>query len=242
MVSRDGKPMILTNHVRLAALLPGAVILLGALNPLTAGDLASTLARMDKAAAGFAGLTADIKSVSHTFIIKDTTEESGRMTLQRPKPRDTRMLVEFSKPEPRALSFAGRKVQIFYPKINTVQEYDLGKQSSLIDQFLLLGFGSTSSELRAGYDIKYLGESEAGGQMADRLELTPKSADARAHVNRIVLWLSQANGQPAQIQVFQPSKDYRLITYTRVALNPSLGKDAASLKLPKGVKRETPQK
>lgn len=234
--------MISKIHFRFPALLPGALILLGSLHQLPAGDLASTLARMDKAAAGFAGLTADIKSVSHTFIIKDTTEESGRMTLQRPKPRDTRMLVEFTKPEPRALSFAGRKVQIYYPKINTVQEYDLGKQSSLIDQFLLLGFGTTSSELRASYDIKYLGEGEAGGQMSDRLELTPKAAEARSHVNRIVLWLSQANGQPAQIQVFQPSKDYRLITYTRVALNPSLGKDAASLKLPKGVKRETPQK
>lgn len=234
--------MIFRTHFRIPALLPGALILIGAVNQLPAGDLASTLARMDKAAVGFSGLTADIKSVSHTFIIKDTTEEAGRMTLQRPKPRDTRMLVEFTRPEPRALSFAGRKVQIFYPKINTVQEYDLGKQSSLIDQFLLLGFGSTSSELRAGYDIKYAGEGEAGGQMSDRLELTPKSAEARAHVNRIVLWISQSNGQPAQIQVFQPSKDYRLITYTRVALNPSLGKDAASLKLPKGVKRETPQK
>lgn len=210
--------------------------------PLRAGDLDSTLARMDKAALGFTGLTADIKSVSHTFIIKDTTEETGRMTLQRPKPRQMQMLVEFTTPAPRAVAFAGRKVQMYYPKMNTVQEYDLGKQAALIDQFLLLGFGSTSTDLRANYDIKYGGESAAGGQSCDRLELTPKSAEARQHVSRISLWVSQANGQPAQLQVFMPSKDYRLITYTRVALNPSLGKGAASLKLPKGVKRETPQK
>ncbi len=234
--------MIRMTYFRFAAALTGALFLFGASSPAEAGDLASALARMDRAAVGFTGMTADIKSVSHTFIIKDTTEESGRMTLVRPKPKDMRMLVEFTTPAPRAVAFAGRKVQIFYPKINTVQEYDMGKQSSLIDQFLLLGFGTTSSELRAGYDIKYAGEGTAGGQACARLELTPKSAEARNHVARIALSLSQATGQPAQLQVFQPSKDYRLITYTNVALNPSLGKDAASLKLPKGVKRETPQK
>ncbi len=234
--------MICMTNFRLAAALAGTLLPFGAIVPIEAGDLATALARMDRAAVGFTGMTADIKSVSHTFIIKDTTEETGRMTLVRPRPKDMRMLVEFTAPSPRAVAFAGRKVQIHYPKINTVQEYDLGKQSSLIDQFLLLGFGTTSSDLRAGYDIKYLGEGEAGGQTCDRLELTPKSAEARNHVVRIALSLSRATGQPAQLQVFQPSKDYRLITYTRVALNPSLGKDAASLKLPKGVKRETPQK
>lgn len=232
--------MISTTKFSIAAALAAAILLPG--STVRAGDLASTMAGVDKAALGFAGLTADIKSVSYTFIIKDTTEESGRMTLQRPKPRQMRMLVEFTSPAPRAVAFAGRKVQMYYPKMNTVQEYDLGRQAALIDQFLLLGFGSTSSELRAGYDIQYGGESMAGGQMCDRLELTPKSSEARTHVSRISLWISQANGQPAQLQVFMPSKDYRLITYTRVALNPSLGKDAASLKLPKGVKRETPQK
>lgn len=241
MDSRDADLMIFTTKFSIAAI-AAAILLSGLGSPLRAADMASTLARMDKAALGFTGLSADLQSVSHTFIIKDTTEESGRMTLQRPKPRQMRMLVEFTKPEPRAVAFSGRKVQLYYPKMNTVQEYDLGAQAALIDQFLLLGFGTTSSDLRAGYDIKYGGENTAGGQLSDLLELTPKSAEARQHVARISLWISQANGQPSQIQVFMPSKDYRLITYTRVALNPSLGKDAASLKLPKGVKRETPQK
>ena len=34
--------------------------------------------------------------------------------------------------------------QIYYPKSNTVEEYDLGKERAMIDQFLLLGFGSSS--------------------------------------------------------------------------------------------------
>jgi len=217
-------------------------VVLAACGSVAAGDLDSTLARIDKAAQGFRGLTASIKNVSHTFIIKDTTEETGTMTLYRAKAKDTRMLVEFIAPAPRAVAFGGRKVQVYYPKINTVQEYDLGKQASLIDQFLLLGFGTTSSELKNSYEIKYLGPGEAAGQTCGRLELVPKSAEARNHVSRIELWVADDTGLPAQLQVFQPSRDYRLITYTKVKVNPTLTDDSVKLKLPKGVKKETPQR
>jgi outer membrane lipoprotein-sorting protein len=208
---------------------------------IPAQSLDSTLQRMDKSAAGFRGLTARIKKNSHTHVINDDSIESGNITLLRPKPKDLRMLVEFSEPQVRAVAYENRKVQIFYPKINTVQEYDLGKQSSLIDQFLLLGFGTSGGELTRNYDIKY-GEAETvAGTKAERLELTPKSAEARQHVRRIDIWVGP-DGVPVQQKVYQPSKDYVQITYTDIKVNPALPPTAARLQLPKGVKKETPQK
>lgn len=207
-----------------------------------AEPLQHALARLDKAATGFRGLTANIKKTSYTAIIKESTEEQGRMTLFRPKPKDLRMLVEFDKPEVRAVAFQNRKIQIFYPKLMTVQEYDLGKQASLVDQFLLLGFGTSSKELKQSYDIKHTGEEVLPGGKADRLEMVPKSEEARKSVKRIEIWISQADGVTVQQKVHQPSRDFVLISYSDIKLNPAMTEDSVKLKLPKGVKKETPQK
>jgi len=207
-----------------------------------ASSLDEALARMDKSAAGFRGLTANVKMTSYTAIVKESSDESGKITLFRPKPRDMRMLVEFMQPSPRAVAFQKSKIQLYYPKLQTVREYDLGKQSSLLDQFLLLGFGTPGNELKKAYNIKFTGEETINGVKADRLELTPLSEEALKHVRRIELWVSQADGIVLQQKVHQPSKDYMLITYSDIQLNPGLTEDSVKLKLPKGVKKETPQK
>jgi len=209
---------------------------------LAAQNLESTLARMDRAATGFRGISAQLEQVSHTAVIDDTTIESGAITLFRPRPRDLRMLVEFSQPDVRAVSYANRKVQIYYPKLKTVQEYDLGKQSALIDQFLLLGFGASGSELRKSYEVKHTGRETIDGAECDLLELVPRDAEALKHVRRIEIWISEATGQPVRQKIHQPSKDYREIRYRGLKLNPPLTEDSVRLKLPRDVKRTSPQK
>lgn len=233
----------MTQFPSLPSVVRGALAFALALAPsLTATPLDDALARLDKAATGFRGLTANIKKTSYTAIIKEATEESGKMTLYRPKSKDLRMLVEFDKPEVRAVAYQNRKIQIFYPKLMTVQEYDLGKQASLVDQFLLLGFGTSSKELKQSYDITLAGEEVLPGGKADRLELSPKSEEARKSVKRIEIWISQADGTTVQQKVHQPSRDYVLISYSDIKLNPAMTEDSVKLKLPKGVKKETPQK
>lgn len=227
---------------RIVKLYPILLISLCGIPSASAADLKQTLARVDQSASGFRGLTAKIKKTDYTAVIKESTEESGRITMRRPKPRDLKMLAEFSAPEERAVAFDGRKVQIYYPRILTVQEYDLGKQSSLVDQFLVLGFGSTSAELLKTYDIKLNGEEAVNGVKCDRLELVPKSEEARQHVRRIEIWVSVQDGLTQQQKIHQPSRDYKLITYSEIKVNPPLTDDSVRLKLPKGVKKETPQK
>ncbi len=209
---------------------------------LPATPLDDALARLDRAAAGFRGMTAQIRKISYTALVKETSEESGRIVLYRPKPRDLRMLVEFDQPSPRAVAFQNNRIQLYYPKLNTVQEYDLGKQGGLVDQFLLLGFGTPVRELRRAYTIRHLGEEQVNGVAADRLELTPLSAEASQHVKSVEIWVSQADGMVVQQKVNQPSRDYVLVSYSSIQVNPALTPASVRLNLPKGVKRETPQR
>ncbi|MGQ9917977.1 MAG: LolA family protein [Bryobacteraceae bacterium] len=204
--------------------------------------LDDALARLNRAAAGFRGMTALIRKVSYTALVKETSEESGRIVLYRPKPKDLRMLVEFDQPSPRAVAFQNNKIQLYYPKLQTVQEYDLGKQGGLVDQFLLLGFGTPVHELRRAYSIRYVGQDRVNGAAADRLELTPLSEEALQHVKTVELWVSQSDGMVIQQKVNQPSRDYVLVTYSSIQVNPALTPAQVRLNLPKGVKKETPQR
>lgn len=232
-------PIRFLRPLRLPAL-AGALVLLA--STAGAASLEEALARMDRSAAGFRGLTASVKVISYTALVKETSEESGNITIFRPKPRDMRMLVEFSKPSARAVSFQGRKVQMYYPKLEVVREYDLGKQGSLVDQYLLLGFGTAGSDLKKSYGIKLAGEEVLNGVKTDRLELVPLSGEAVKHVRMFEIWVSQQDGIVVQQKLHQPSRDYMLFSYGDLKLNPALTEDSVRLKVPKGVKRETPQK
>lgn len=210
--------------------------------PLAAGPLETTLARIDQAAAGFKGLTADLKMTSHTDVINENTVDEGMIYVKRSKPKELDMLVDFQKPDKKTAAVAGRKVEIYYPKMNTVQEYDAGKNRALLDQFLLLGFGSSAADLQANYTIRATGSDTIGGQKATILELIPKSKEALAHLKKVELWISDSTGLTTQQKFYEAGGDYKLATYTNVQLKPNLPESAVRLNLPKGVKREFPQK
>lgn len=208
-----------------------------------AQSLESTFGHMDSLAKGFRGVTADLRKISFTYFAKDTDEESGRISIFRPSPQDMRMLVEFTKPEERAIAFAKNKGQMYSPKAKLVQEYNLGKESRLVDQFLLLGFGSSSADLRKNYSIRYVEMATIDGGKADHLYLEPRAAEAKDHVRGIDLWIAQPGGYPVRMKVLQPSRDTMEFQYSNLKINPSsLTEASVRLKLPKGVKKETPQK
>ncbi len=208
---------------------------------LWAQDLNAVLGRMDRAARDFRSMTAAVRRVSHMAAINEDTVDTGTMMLKRAHPRDIRMLIDLTTPDPKTVLVEGRKAQIYYPKIQTVQEFDLGKNKALLDQFFLLGFGSTRAELESAYTMRALGPETINGQKTSRLELIPKSADVLQHLKKLEVWIGE-NGYPVQQKFFLPGGDYSLVTYSDVKINPELPDSAMKLHLPKGVKREYPQK
>jgi outer membrane lipoprotein-sorting protein len=207
----------------------------------SAASLDQVLASMDRAAASFRGMSANLRQSTYTAIIKDTSEETGSIRMQRSEKSGVRLRIDFKEPDVRTVTLAGKTAEVYYPNIRTVHVYDLGKHRQLVDQFLLLGFGTPGSELQRGYDVKLVGEESIAGQSTARLELRPKSPAMREHLTKVDLWLS-ASGHPVQQKFYKPSGDYTLVVYSDLAINPPFGKDALAQTLPPGVKREFPQK
>ncbi len=222
----------------LATCLPAVLAAAPGQNP--APTLEAVFARIDRAAAGFKSFTADIRRLTHTDVINDDTIDSGSIKLKRSK-RDMRMFIDLTQPDPKTVAVQGKKAEIYYPRMQTVQEYDLGKYRDWLDQFYLVGFGTTSKELRDAYEIRLLGADTKAGQKVTGLELIPKSKDILKHLKKFELWISDASGLPVE-QKYYPPGQYIVVSYTNINVNPDLPDSAFKLQLPKGVKREFPQK
>ena len=222
-----------------ALLAPGPTFLSPALFSQT---LNSTFAELDRAAPSFKAMTADIKRVIHTAAINDDSNDDGSMKLKRTK-KDTKMLIVFTGKEAKTVSLEGQTFKIFYPKTNTIQYWDLGKNRSLVDQFLLLGFGATSEDLKSAYSITWAGEETVEGQKTGHIVLVPKAADVLKKLKRAELWIWDAKGVPLR-QKFVTSMDgdSTMVTYSNLKTNAAIPDNDLQLREPKGVHKEYPQK
>jgi len=197
-----------------------------------------TLKQLDQEARSFHSLTADMERTKVTVVVNDKSTESGKIFVR----RDDKMRIDFNPPDQKIILRAGNELFLYNPKIKQVEEYDLGKHRALVDQFLLLGFGTSGTDLQKGYLVTLVGEEEMDKRQVVKLELTPKSDDARKQVSKIHIWLDESTWLPAQQQVFETgSGDYFLIRYTNVVRNPHLSDNEFKQHWPKGVTRVKPQ-
>lgn len=221
--------------------IPALLLLSVAAGLASAEPLDQVLARMDKEAAIFRQMTAKFTRTDFTAVLNDTRQESGVMWMRK-SGKKLEMRGEFTGQDARSFGFRDSKGQLFYPKINTVQIYDLGRQRSLLDQFLLLGFGSSGSEIARNYSIKVAGEEAVGGRRTTRIELVPKSQQVMDQIQKVYLWIPDNAGHPVQQQFMQPGGNYNKVVYSDIQINPNLPDSDFQLNLPPGVKKEYPQR
>lgn len=218
------------------------IVSLAAAGSCAAGPLETVFARLDRTAVGLTDLSANVRRVVHTAVLNEDDVETGTFLFKRNKAHDVHVLLDIKEPEPRLYAIDLRKVEVYLPRIQTVQEYDISRYKSLAEEFLLLGFGATSTELEALYTISFGGPEDVGKEKTARLELVPKSKEMLEHVTKVELWISDTLGVPVQQKFYTPGENYNLVTYSNIMINPHLADSAVRLNLPKGVKREHPLK
>src|ERR1039457_2274285 len=217
--------------------LSGTVLALAAASlsaPPADTPLDAVLARLDQASATFKALTADIRKVSHNDVVNVDAVDSGTIMVKRVKPHDTRIRVDLTNPR-QNVTIGGGKFQVFYPQTNEAQEVDLGKNRGMVDQFMLLGFGSNSGEMRNAYTVTLGGADAINGEKTIRIVLVPKDPEILARVKKCELWISD-KGWTVQQKFHTGGGDYVLSTYSGMKINPSIADRELKLELPRGVK------
>jgi outer membrane lipoprotein-sorting protein len=200
--------------------------------------LESVLKQLDTQAGEFHSLRADLERTKVTVVVNDKSTESGQIFVR----RDDKMRIELTQPDPRTILRDGDDFYIYNPKIHRVEEYNLGKKKSLVDQFLLLGFGTSGSELKNGYSVSLQGEESLDNQKVVLLVLTPKSEEVRNQLSKIELWIDESTWLPAQQKFYETgSGDYFIIRYKNMVRNVRIADSQFKPHWPHGTTRVKPQ-
>jgi outer membrane lipoprotein-sorting protein len=201
-------------------------------------NVESILNMMDKSAKDFHSLTADIEHIKYTAVVKDTSKEKGHIYVR----HDEKMRIEMMDPDVRTILRAGDWLFVFTPKINRVEEYDLGKNKSLVDQYVRLGFGTRAEDMKKSYLITFLGEEELDQRKVLTLELTPKSDQVRAQITKIHIWVDEASWLPIQQKFFEAgSGDFVSFHYLGMKKNLKIPDSRFKQDWPKNVNRVKPR-
>lgn len=199
--------------------------------------LETVLHQLDSEAKGFHSLTADVERTKVTVVVNDKSTESGQLYVHGDK-----MRLELTKPNPRTVLRNGDNLYVYTPGLKRVEEYDLGKNRSLVDQFLLLGFGTPGKKLEENYLLTVLGEEKIDSQKAVLLELTPKSEKVRDQIAKIHIWLDESSWLPVQQKFFEAgTQDYFVVRYSNMVRNPKIHESRFKPHWPKGTQKIHPQ-
>ncbi|MBI3895758.1 MAG: outer membrane lipoprotein carrier protein LolA [Acidobacteria bacterium] len=180
--------------------------------------LQTILDGMDQAASRFKSVVGNLEYTKVTVIVNDASTEKGKIYFEKAKGKP-RVMLAFTNPAERYVLFADTKVSIYRPKIAEVEEYSLAERRELIEQFLLLGFGTAGKELQKAYDVTLRGEEQLDGERVFHLELISKSPKVAAQLKRIELWLATETWQPLQQKFLEPSGDYLIARYSDLQQN-----------------------
>jgi outer membrane lipoprotein-sorting protein len=206
----------------------------GAEDPLQA-----VFARMDRTSLAFKWMTADVKKTAYTAVIDESSTECGKIMVLRVKPHELKIRFDFEPPDAKQVTVDGTRAEIYYPKTNSTQAVVIGKQSKpMVEQLLLLGFGSASEELRSAYSVRYVGGETAAGEAAQRLELTPKDKEMLQHFKKIELWIADSSGIAVEQKFYEPGKNYNLAVFTNIDLRTRVTEADLKLKIPKDAHKD----
>ena len=198
-------------------------------------DLAEILFQMNEASKHLHTLSANLEYTKVTVLVDDKSTESGQLFFSRGKAEEIR--IDMLKPENKVLLFKKNRGEIYLPKINQIQEYNLEQKSDMVQQFLLLGFGTDAKELKEAYVVKYVREEDLDEDSTVLLELVPRRQNVLVQISKIHLWVNEESWLPAQQKFFESSGDYLIARYSGVKVNRPLPNSKFELNAPSNAKR-----
>jgi outer membrane lipoprotein-sorting protein len=192
-------------------------------------DLQTVLHKMDATAAKFQSAQADFAWDQYVRVVNETDTQKGTVYYRRAG-KEIEMMADIKEPAPKAVLFTDGKLRVFYPKMNQVEEYGVGKNRGEVESFLVIGFGGSGQDLLKAFDVSFGGEETLNGVRTAKLQLVPKSDKLKANFPSIELWIDLERGVSIQQKLSQSQGDYRLARYSGIHLNEKMPAETFQLK------------
>lgn len=182
-------------------------------------ELDKVLSFLDKVSTGFKSVQTDFEWDQYQKVVDEHDIQRGVMYFKRTA-HGVDVAAQITSPEHKKLVFKNDELEVYFPKTGQLTRKQVGKNRETVESFLALGFGGRGHDLPNSFTVKYAGEESIGGTPCYKLELTPKSAQARRLFPLITLWINQKTGMSEQQKLEQGEGDYRVARYTNIVVNP----------------------
>jgi len=199
----------------------------------SAFTLDQVFAKMDEVAKTFRSTEANLERTHVTVLVNDKDTASGKFYYTR-RGKEPRVKYEITKPTAQYLLIDKGKLQLYTPNLRQVQQGSLGEHSAAVEQFMALGFGQSSEDLKKNYDVTLANDDVVDGRKMTVLDLKPKNPGMG--LKTIQLWMDQQKWIAVQIRATENSGDYGLYKFTNVKMNGGIPESVFDLKLPKDVR------
>lgn len=141
------------------------------------------------------------------------------------------MRVDWEKPRVEQLAVAGDKYKLYKPSASQGYEGNVNTAQKSASAGNAFGFINMSREqLRANYNVSYLGEEPVGGVGTWHLQLTPKAA---TNYKSAELWVN-SDGMPIQAKIVEQNNDITTLTLQNIKKNVQLNTKIFEIEFPKG--------
>ena len=204
--------------------------------PAPAGDLQSVMNQMNASAPKFQDLQADISVDQYTAVVQDHEMQMGTTAFRRVS-GSLEMVMHLKGSNGAAASdllYRNGELDLYQPAARTETIMAAGANRTEWDSMLATGFGPTSKDLNAAWNVTLQGMEMVGGVQTAKLDLVPKDQNIRNNFSHMTIWLDLSRDISLKQMLVQPDRDSRTVTYTNIRYNQHAPASLFQLKVPKG--------
>jgi outer membrane lipoprotein-sorting protein len=189
------------------------------------------LKRMDEHYKALKSLKADVSREQVNSQIGSNDKYSGTISLVPGKKSAFSMRLDWISPRNEIISVVNGKYVVYNPRTNQAYTGDSGSKTLNEKGGNALKVMSMSKEeIKANYNVQYLGEESLGNAPTWHLKLTPK---VKSNYKFVDLWVD-GNGMPIRAKITQLNDDTDQMTLTNLKKNASIKGAIFKVNLPKG--------
>ncbi len=216
--------------LRTLALFSLAAILLPSASAFAADDLKSVLLKLDAAASRFHSTSADFQFVTEqTDPIPDKDTQTGTVYYNR-KGTGFEMAAHIKddngKPVPKIIVVSGGEFKMYEKLTN---QLTTSKKVRKYENYLVLGFGASGSDLEQKWSIKFLGDEMMNGVKVAKLELVAREPEVVKLFPMVTIWIDTERGVSLKQFFDEGQGQSRTCTYSNIKLNEPLPSEAFRL-------------
>lgn len=194
------------------------------------------LKRMDAHYKALESFKADVSREVSNSQLGETDNYSGNIYVvpDKKNPKNLRFRLNWIKPREESLSVINGKYELYVPAQGRLfQGSSSSKSVKTKGGSALAVMSMTKEEIKANYDLVYVGTESVSGTDTVRIKLTPK---AKADFQYVELWVD-GNGMPVQGKIVMPNNDTDQIRFSSIKKNVPLEASEFKIKYPSNVQK-----